>query len=287
MKKVVLGKSNLEITSVFYGGIVSMQDGQDKSDQYVEYAIKKGINYFDVAPSYQDAEEKLGNSLIPYRKKVLLACKTAERDAENAKRELERSFELLHTDYFDNYQMHGIVTVEEVERAFAKDGAFEVYLRGKEEGYLKHLGITCHTEEAALRALELYDFETVLFPTNWGLNLHKGFGNRLLTTCKEKNIGRLGMKSLIHRAWNSEDERQQSAYPKSWCKPIDISSVELRVAAMKYAYSMGAMALVPPGDFENFSFAVEHSDEILQPLTDSERELLEKEVKLIGNCHFF
>lgn len=287
MKKVILGKSGLEITSVFYGGIVSMQDGQESSDKYVEYAINKGINYFDVAPTYGDAEEKLGNSLRPYRKDVHLACKTRERDLEGAKRALDRSLELLHTDYFDNYQLHEIATVEEVERAFSKGGTFEMCLRGKEEGVFKHLGITCHTEEAALRALELYDFETVLFPTNWGLNIRKGFGNRLLPVCAEKNVGILGMKSMVHRSWNNPEEQSSSLYTKSWCMPIQPECVDLRIAAMKYAYAMGASALVPPGNFECFKFAVEHSDSILSPLTEEEKTLLTKEAELIGNRYFF
>lgn len=287
MKKIILGKSGLEITSVFYGGIVSTNDGQENSDKYVEYAMNKGINYYDVAPTYGDAEEKLGNSLIPYRKDILLACKTQKRDAEGAKRELERTFQLLHTDYIDNYQMHEITTVEEIDRFFDKDGAFEVYLRGKEEGYLKHLGITCHSEAAAQRALELYNFETILFPTNWGVNMEKGFGNGILATCKEKNVGILGMKSMIQRAWENQEEHDNSIYTKSWCKPIPKERIEFRIAAMKYAYAMGAMSLVAPGNFECFSFMVEHSDEILQPLTEAEKDLLSKEHALIGNRYFF
>ena len=83
--KRTLGKTGYEVFPVAYGGIVSMKDGQAPSDNYVSWAIDHGVNYFDVAPSYQDAEEKLGNSLRPYRKDVYLACKTncrLKKDAE-------------------------------------------------------------------------------------------------------------------------------------------------------------------------------------------------------------
>ena len=73
------GKTGIEISAVAYGGIVSMDDGQAASDRYVAWAIDQGVNYFDVAPTYGDAEEKLGNSLKLYRNQVHLACKTAER----------------------------------------------------------------------------------------------------------------------------------------------------------------------------------------------------------------
>ena len=79
MKKRKLGNTGYEISPVIYGGIVSMNDGQANSDQYVSWAIEHGINYFDIAPSYGDAQEKLGNSLRSYRSKVYLACKTAQR----------------------------------------------------------------------------------------------------------------------------------------------------------------------------------------------------------------
>ncbi|MFI3237218.1 MAG: aldo/keto reductase [Lachnospiraceae bacterium] len=287
MDKVMLGKTGLEITSVFYGGIVSMNDGQDRSDEYVAYAVNKGINYFDVAPSYGDAQEKLGNSLIPFRKQIHLACKTTNRDAEHVKMDLEKSFELLHTDYFDVYQLHSITTVEEVDQVFSKGGAFEPIIKAKEAGALKHLGITCHSEAAALRALEHYDFETILFPTNWGLHMAKDFGSQVIAACKEKEIGLLGMKSLIHRAWTNPEEKAGTMYSKSWCKPISAEQEDFRIAAMRYAYQMGAASLVPPGNFECFSFAVEHYDEIHKPLTDSDLALLAKELPLIGDRFFF
>jgi hypothetical protein len=287
MEKRILGKTGLEISAVTYGGIVSMKDGQEQSDRYVAYAIEKGINYFDVAPTYGDAQEKLGNSLAPYRKDVFLACKTENRTAEGAKRLMEESLNLLHTDHFDVYQMHALKTVEEVETAFAKGGAMEVIFKAKEEGVAKHLGITCHTEEAALRALELYDFESVLFPLNWGLNMKKGFGNKIIAAKKEKGIGLLGMKAFIHRAWRNDEERYASRFPKSWCMPITDDEAFM-VAAMKYTLNLGADTLIPPGNFENFSFAVEHIDECLaNPLNDADLALLKSHLPDTEGHDFF
>lgn len=287
MQRRNLGNTGYEISPVVYGGIVSMEDGQEASDRYVEYAIEKGINYFDVAPTYGDAQEKLGNSLKSYRNHIYLACKTNCRLAEDGKRELEESFDLLHTDYFDVYQMHGLVSMEELDTAFSKGGVMETMCKAKEEGSLKKLGITCHSEEVALEALKRYDFDTVLFPLNWGINLGKNFGTRIANAAKEKNIGLLGMKTLIHRAWINEEERIHSSFPKSWCKPISDHEA-LGIAAIKYTLSMGADAVVPPGNFESFSFVVEHIDECLNnPLSDEERTLLNKELRKIDGQYFF
>lgn len=287
MQRRNLGNTGYEISPVVYGGIVSMEDGQEASDRYVEYAIEKGINYFDVAPTYGDAQEKLGNSLKPYRNHIYLACKTNCRLAEDGKRELEESFDLLHTDYFDVYQMHGLVSMEELDTAFSKGGVMETMCKAKEEGSLKKLGITCHSEEVALEALKRYDFDTVLFPLNWGINLGKNFGTRIANAAKEKNIGLLGMKTLIHRAWINEEERIHSSFPKSWCKPISDHEA-LGIAAIKYTLSMGADAVVPPGNFESFSFVVEHINECLNnPLSDEERTLLNEELRKIDGQYFF
>ena len=287
MQKTTLGKTGFNISKIIYGGIVSMQDGQDASDKYVDYAIEKGINYFDVAPSYGDAEEKLGHSLKPYRKNIHLACKTMERFAEPAKYEIEKSLKLLHTDYFDVFQMHSLASVQDVEDAFSSNGVFNVMLNLKEQGVFKNLGITCHSEEAALRALSLYDFDTVLFPTNWSLHLGKDWGKQLSATCKAKNIGFLGMKSMIHRAWLDDAEKATSRFSKSWCKPI-FENDALLIAAMKYAFQeIRANVLVPPGNIESFTFAVEHIDQLVQPLTTKELGLLQTELKMIDGRFFF
>ena len=106
------GRTGFEISAVSYGGIVSMDDGQAASDRYVSWAIDRGVNYFDIAPSYGDAQEKLGNSLKPYRSGVRLACKTGERMRKGAEREMLESMRMLHTDHFDVYQLHGISSME-------------------------------------------------------------------------------------------------------------------------------------------------------------------------------
>lgn len=283
-----LGRTGIEISSISYGGIVSMDDGQDASDKYVSWAIDKGINYFDVAPSYGDAEEKLGNSLKLYRNKINLACKTGQRMKDKAEQELLRSQKLLHTDYFDVYQLHGIASMEEVERAFGPGGVMEMVRTLKERGIARNVGITAHSEEAALKCIELYDFDTVLFPFNWFMNLEHQMGSKLIKAAKEKNMGVLCMKAFIERKWNSEEEKKASMFPKSWCKPIDVNDVEFGTAAMKYALSLGVDTLIPPGNFASFSFAVNHIDEVLKnPLNEKDLTFLKEKLNTVRGKEFF
>lgn len=288
MIKRKFGNTGFEITPVIYGGIVSMRDGQDASDNYVSWAIDSGINYFDVAPSYEDAQEKLGNSLKPYRKDIYLACKTTCRMKVEAEKEFAQSFHLLHTDYFDVYQMHALSKEEDVDRAFSSGGVIEMMVKAKERGYVRKLGITCHNEAVALRAMSLYDFDTVLFPLNWHMNIGHGMGTQLCKVAKEKGMGLVGMKQLIERSWINPEEAKNSPFPKSWCKPINLEDKELRLAAMKYTLSLGVDALIPPGDFVNFSFVVENIEECLKnPLNENDLALLKHSYYKVKNYPFF
>ena len=288
MQYKTLGKTGLDISRISYGGIVSMEDGQDASDRYVSWAIDRGINYFDVAPSYGDAEEKLGNSLKPYRNRIHLACTTGHRMRAEAEKDLARSQQLLHTDHFDIYQLHGVSSMKDVETAFGPGGVMEMVRTLKERGIAANVGITAHDEDAAIRCLELYDFDSVLFPFNWFMNLEHGMGSRLIKVAKERNVGVLCMKAFIERKWDSDAERAASPFPKSWCKPIDVDDVEFGVAAMKYALSLGVDTLIPPGNFASFSFAVDHIDECLaQPLNDSDLHFLREKLNTVRGKEFF
>lgn len=284
MKYRKLGKTDWDVSAIGYGGVVSSKhfdravipgDGQKMSDEYVGWAIENGINYFDVAPGYGDAQLLMGNSLKPYRSDVYLACKTALRESKEAEQDMLNSLQLLHTDYFDVYQLHGVASMEELERCFAPGGTMELLRDMKEKGIARKIGITAHSESAAVRALELYDFDTVMFPLNWHMNMEHGMGERIRKSAKDKGLGILGIKSMVDRGWSNE-EQDNSIYPKSWCRPFYIETEsDYLMAALKYSISLGADILIPPGNFEHLKFAVNHIDEVLDnPITEEERAFL-------------
>lgn len=291
------GRTGFKIPAVSYGGIVSAgvydkvnypEYGQDSSDHYVGWAIERGVDYFDVAPTYGNAEEQLGKSLRPYREKVHLACKTMCRDRAGAEKELKKSMELLYTDHFDVYQLHAVSSMDDVEKAFAPGGVMELMRELKEKGIAANIGFTAHNEDAAIRMIELYDFDSVLFPFNWFMNMEHGMGSRLIKLAKERNMGVLCMKAFIERKWENEEERKNSQFPKSWCKPIDVEDEAFGVAAMKYALSLGVDTLIPPGNFASFSFAVDHIDECLAaPLNEADRKYLEEKLCTVRGKEFF
>ena len=145
------GKTGVKLSIVGFGGIVIAGAEQEHANRVVAEAVERGVNYFDVAPTYGDAEVVLGPALEPYRKNVFLACKTTQREREGAEAELKQSLERLRTDHFDLYQLHGIMSVEkDVDIAFGKGGAMEVFIEAKKSGQVRHIGFSAHSVEAAI-----------------------------------------------------------------------------------------------------------------------------------------
>ncbi len=140
MERRTLGRTREELSIIGFGGILIMNETSEDAKRIVRKAIEKGINYFDAAPSYGDAEEKLGPALEPFRKEVFLACKTLERTKEGAWKELTESLKRLRIDHIDLYQFHAITTYEDIEKIFAPDGAMETFLKQEKYGNFSYKG---------------------------------------------------------------------------------------------------------------------------------------------------
>lgn len=284
MRYSKLGNTGLEVGAVAFAGIVNMDETPEDAKRFTAYAVDAGVNYFDVAPSYGNAEERLSSALKPYRNKVYLACKTQKREAGAAREELLHSLKLLDTDHFDVYQLHAMTTPEDVEQAFGPGGAMETFLWAKREGLIRYVGFSAHNEDTALACLEHYDFDTVMFPMNWALGLTKGWGDRIADAVKERGIGLIAIKTLILRSWREDETRD---FKKSWCKPI-YGDERLSVAAMKYGLHKGAGILVPPGNIAHQRFMIEHIDACVQnPLSGEELALLRAEAEQVKDETIF
>lgn len=245
MPQRALGRTGEKLSLLGFGGILVMDEEQETADAMVARAVDHGINYFDVAPSYGNAEQILGPALAPFRQRCFLACKTTQRKATDARRELENSLRTMRSDHFDLYQLHALTTLEEVETAFGPGGAMEVLIKAREEGKVRFLGFSAHSESAALAAMERFDFDTILFPVNFTAWFAGHFGPRLLPVVREKKMGLLALKGLAHRA---KQEGDSSPYRKVWYHPIAAQEEEMARLAFTWTYSQGVTAALPPGD---------------------------------------
>ncbi|NBT19640.1 MAG: aldo/keto reductase [Proteobacteria bacterium] len=171
MEYRTLGQTGQKLSVIGFGGIVVTETPQDEANRLVASAVARGVNYFDVAPSYGDAEDRLGPALRPHRDGVFLACKTGMRDAVGARAELESSLAKMHTDHFDLYQLHAMTKMEDVETVLGPGGAMETFLRARDEGKVKYLGFSAHSTEAAVALLDRFPFDSVLFRFTLGLGV--------------------------------------------------------------------------------------------------------------------
>ncbi|MFW6006811.1 MAG: aldo/keto reductase [Halanaerobiales bacterium] len=245
MLKRKLGRTGKKVSVFGFGGIVVKDMVQEKADKIVKEAIERGVNYFDVAPNYGDAQEKLGPALKPYRDQAVLACKTDKRTRDEAKRELHESLELLETDHFDVYQLHGIDDPDEIKTALGDGGALEAFEEARDEGLIHNIGFSCHSQPSALKLMESYDFDTVLFPINWCYWLNRGAGKKVLEKANSRNMGIIAMKGLAHRPWQNDED--DNLYPNCWYKPI-YDDRELAAKALRFTLSRQVSVALSPGD---------------------------------------
>jgi len=267
-----LGRTGESVSMIGFGGVVVMNEEQSVANSLVAEAWDRGVRYFDVAPTYGNAQEKLGPALEPYRKKSFLACKTTLRSAEGAEKELHESLKLLRTDHLDLYQLHALTTLEDVETAFGPKGAMEVFLKARKEGKTRFLGFSAHSEEAALQAMERFDFDTILFPVNF-VCWHGKFGPRALQKAKEKGMGILALKAM---ARGPIPEDAVKPYEKCWYHPIEEDA--LSELALRFAFSRDATVAIPPGEPKFFWKAVDIAGRY-KPLSADEEEHLRKKAE--------
>jgi aryl-alcohol dehydrogenase-like predicted oxidoreductase len=252
LERRALGRTGESLSIIGFGGIVVMDATPEQASARVAHAIERGVNYFDVAPSYGNAEERLGPALAPYRKNVFLACKTQKRDRAGAMAELDSSLRHMQTDHFDLYQLHAMTTREDVDRVFAKDGAIETFEAARKAGKVRFLGFSAHSVDAALALMDRFSFDTILFPINFA-TWHAGhFGPQVLETAQRKQMGILALKSMARRPW---PEGAVKTPAKCWYEPLADRAAASE--GLRFTLSHPVTAAIPPGDENLFSMALD------------------------------
>jgi len=264
-------KDDVGLSVLGFGGMLMVGMEQPVASRTVAECCERGINYFDVAPFYGDeeAEKKMGIALEPFRGEVFLACKTLERTARGAEKELNRSLRNLRTDHFDLYQFHAVTTPAEVSAVFARRGAVEAFVRAREQGKIRYVGFSAHSVTAALLMLEHFRFDSVLFPVNFVCYAQGNFGPQVIEKAEEMGVARLAIKSMAYGPWNKREKRK---YPKCWYRPIE--DRDLALLALRFTLSEHVTAAIPPGDERLFRMALELSDRLAPLGIEERRELL-------------
>ncbi len=241
------GRTGHMSTIVIFGAFAVGQLNQREADETMELILAHGVNHIDVAPSYHEAELRLGPWLERHRDDFFVGCKTQLRDRREAREELHRSLERLRIDTFDLFQLHAVTTMDELEQCFAPGGSLEAIVDARREGLTRYIGITSHGMEAPavlMEALDRFDMDSILFPVNgrmWADGEYRRQAEALLQKAAEKDVGSMAIKAVARGPWDGRPQRYHT-----WYEPLeDPQAVE---RALRFTLSQPVTGAISAGD---------------------------------------
>ena len=188
-----LAGTDLEISEIGFGGIPIIALSKNEAVSIVKYCFDLGITFFDTANMYNTSEEKIGSALEAVRDKVVIATKTAQRDAKEAAAHIDLSLKQLNTDWIDIYQLHNVSNREALQQVLAPQGAYEAARKARDAGKIRYIGISSHNIPTALEALKTGLFQTLQFPFNF---IENDPADELFPFARQHGVGIIGMKPL-------------------------------------------------------------------------------------------
>ena len=196
MKKVRLGRTNLEVTRWGLGGIPlsTIMGGttEEAIEQVIDAALDYGINYIDTSRVYMDSETNIGAFLKGRRAQCVLASKTYNRAPSDIRADIEESLSQLGTDYIDIYQVHALYP-DEVAAFMGRGGGMEEFRKAKEEGLIRHIGLTSHHVSVMVELVKTGEFDTVMFPFNV---IEREPERELIGLARSLDVGTIVMKPV-------------------------------------------------------------------------------------------
>jgi len=225
------GRTGHDSTRVIFGAAAFSDVSQDDADRTMDLLGRYGINHIDTAASYGDSELRLGPWLERHRGEVFLATKTGERTYQAAYDQIRRSLERLRVDQVDLIQLHNLVDPGEWETAMGPGGALEAAVAARDEGLVRFIGVTGHGVTVAAmhkRALERFDFDSVLLPYNYPMMQNPQYAadfEALAALCQEREVAVQTIKSITRAPWG---ERPHTT--STWYEPLqDQDSIDRAV----------------------------------------------------------
>ena len=217
------GRTGHESTRLIFGAAaLGLMPDESEAAPVLELLLEAGVNHIDVAASYGRAERRVGEWMPEHREHFYLATKTDQRTHEGARTQLQKSLERLQTDHVDLIQLHNLVKTDEWETAFSDEGAVRALVEAREEGLVRHLGVTGHGTQVAamhLRSLAQFDFDSVLLPYNHPMMSQPEYAEDfelLLEACEEQQVAVQTIKSVARRRWDDGTK----PFTTTWYEPI-------------------------------------------------------------------
>ncbi len=193
MEKIRLGRTNMMVSRLGFGGIPIQRLDEEEAVDVVGRCLDLGATFIDTANAYTTSEERIGKAIAGRRAGLYLATKSGARDRDGVGRHLNRSLEKLGVDYIDLYQFHGVSSFADLDLVLDPNGPRAVVEKAVKAGKVRHVGITSHSMEVAQAAVKSDQFATVMFPFNF---IAAEAAEELLPLAREHDVGFIVMKAL-------------------------------------------------------------------------------------------
>jgi len=191
MKRIVIGKTGLEVNKLGFGGIPIQRVEEDQAVKTVLHAVEKGVDFIDTSRAYTTSERRIGIALQQTDKKVILASKSHCRTSEGIQADVATSLKELQTDYIDLYQCHFVKDDQDYNQVISSGGALEGLIQSKEKGLIGHIGLTSHSLDFMDRVLDDGLFETIMVCFSF---LEPDAQEKIIPKAINKNVGVIAMK---------------------------------------------------------------------------------------------
>lgn len=192
MEKIRLGKTNLTVTRLGWGGIPIQRVDEEEGVAVIKAVIEMGVDLLDTARAYTNSERRVGLALKRAGKPVVLSTKSTVKTSKIYD-DVHESLKQLQVKKIDIYHLHNVAKFEEYEKVMSPGGAYEGLMRAKQEGLIGHIGMTGHSLPVLEKALEEGRFEVVMVCYSF---LEPEAGERVIPLAKEKDVGVLTMKAF-------------------------------------------------------------------------------------------
>jgi aryl-alcohol dehydrogenase-like predicted oxidoreductase len=246
------GRTGYVSTRAIFGAAALGEATQDEADRTLEDLLRHGVNHIDTAPSYGDAELRIGPWMAQHRSRFFLATKTDERRYGPARDQIRRSLERLQVDQVDLIQLHHLIDPAEWEIAMGPGGALEAVVEAREQGFARFVGVTGHGLSAPAmhrRSLERFDFDSVLLPYNYvtmSMPHYRDDFEALVALCQERNVAVQAIKGVLRRPWADGAEHTRA----TWYEPLEEQAAI--DAAVGWVLQRPGIFLITPGDIDLF-----------------------------------
>jgi len=222
IEKIEFGITGHQSTRIIFGAAALGGMRQEKADKVLSTVMEYGLNHFDVAASYGDAELRLAPFLQDHRSEIFLATKTGDRDRDGAFASIERSLERMQIQQLDMIQFHNLNNEKDWLQVMGAGGALEAAIEAREQGLVRFIGVTGHGTQIAamhLRSLGAFDFASVLLPYSYMSLQDKQYQDEfetLYSLCQDKKIAMQTIKAIARRRWQEGDKAKKF----SWYEPL-------------------------------------------------------------------